>query len=178
MRVWAFVIGVIMKVLKTFVRNGKKYRRGDALPEDLDKPTFDKYERHGMVGELVVDDAAPQDGEGATTTVAVRNGSAGRRTRVARVVELTGSVGQVAPTNAQAPSPSNAATPNTPHGEGAGPDETKRLGAAGEDADATGDTGSSDTGSGEQGSGNDAAAGGSSSDAPTGDAPTSESTQP
>lgn len=166
-----------MKVLKTFVRNGKKYRRGDPLPEDLDKPTFDKYERHGMVGELVVDDAAPQDGEGAPTTVVVRNGSGGRRTRVARVVELTGSVGQAAPTNAQAAGPSNATAPNTPHGEGAGPDETKTLGAAGGDTSAGGDTGG-EQGSGEQGGGNDAAAGGSSSDAPTGDAPASESTQP
>ena len=164
MRVWAFVIGVIMKVLKTFVRDGVKYRRGDPLPKGLDNPTVAKYERHGMVGELNADDVARQEGEGGTTTVIVRNGSA-RRKQVARVVELTGGVGQqAAPTNAQAPGPSNAATPNTPHGEGAGPGETNTLGGADDESGAGGDTGS-----GEPVGSTDASAGDTGSDAPTGD---------
>lgn len=40
-----------MEAAKTFIRNGIRYRPGDALPDDLDKITLAHYQRHGMVRE-------------------------------------------------------------------------------------------------------------------------------
>ena len=36
-------------VLKTFVRNGQRFKRGDDAPSDLDGPTAEHYRRHGMI---------------------------------------------------------------------------------------------------------------------------------
>jgi hypothetical protein len=40
-----------MKIIKTFVRDGKKYRAGDFLPPGLDSQTRAHYLRLGMIGD-------------------------------------------------------------------------------------------------------------------------------
>lgn len=40
-----------MEAAKTFERDGKRYRPGDAMPDGLDAVTLAHYKRHGMVRE-------------------------------------------------------------------------------------------------------------------------------
>lgn len=40
-----------MEAAKTFERDGKRYRPGDAIPDGLDAVTLAHYKRHGMVRE-------------------------------------------------------------------------------------------------------------------------------
>lgn len=40
-----------MKVLKTFVRNGTKFKPGDAVPQGLEKVDLAHYQQLGMIGE-------------------------------------------------------------------------------------------------------------------------------
>lgn len=39
-----------MQVLKPFLHNGKRYRRGDDAPTDLDKQATEQHKRLGMIG--------------------------------------------------------------------------------------------------------------------------------
>lgn len=48
-----------MDAAKSFIRAGKRYRPGDPLPEDLDKPTLAHYQRHGMVREAAPSETKP-----------------------------------------------------------------------------------------------------------------------
>lgn len=40
-----------MQVLKTFIRDGQRYRPGDEPPTGLDKVAIAHYQRHGMLGQ-------------------------------------------------------------------------------------------------------------------------------
>lgn len=40
-----------IEIAKPFTRNGHHLRPGDAVPDDVDKPTLEHYRRHGMVRE-------------------------------------------------------------------------------------------------------------------------------
>ena len=44
---------------KTFDRNGVRYRRGDKLPDDLDKVTVAHYQRNGMIQQPKPEETKP-----------------------------------------------------------------------------------------------------------------------
>lgn len=44
---------------KTFDRGGVRYRRGDKLPDDLDKVTVAHYQRHGMIQQPEPEETKP-----------------------------------------------------------------------------------------------------------------------
>lgn len=81
-----------MEVLKTFVRQGKRYRPGDDPPPELDAPTVAHYQRHGMLGKPAAS-AAPASGTRLPTP---------RQQRTPKTVERKPAAPQQAPLAAPA----------------------------------------------------------------------------
>ena len=55
---------------KTFDRGGVRYRRGDALPVDLDATSAAWYKHHGMAQDATPKEAAPKEVKPAKAKVA------------------------------------------------------------------------------------------------------------
>lgn len=128
-----------MKVLKPFMRNGVRYRRGDDVPADVDKTALASYERLGMIGT-----ASAGSSQLSTQTPKPPTSSRGQ--------------GRKAPANTQAAAPANAqsAAPGTtqslevPSSKPAGPSEpggdadgTDGVDAGQKQGEASGDAGDS-----------------------------------
>lgn len=99
-----------MQVLKTFVRDGKRFRPGDTAPDDLDKQTRAHYQRHGMVGEAVAKTPAPAPARTRQRGAAAETKPAGPA--------FTGSVAPQESATAQ-PAEASQAAPSEPTSSGA-----------------------------------------------------------
>lgn len=88
-----------MEVAKTFERNGRLYRPGDALPDDLDKLAVAHYQRYGMVREST----APTERKPAAPKIArtprPKPGEASGPTEAKKAVEETAPTAEVVSTS-------------------------------------------------------------------------------
>ena len=106
-----------LKVAKTFDRNGRRYRAGDAPPPELDKTTVQHYLRHGMLVEAPPNaparqarTAAPRQKQEAKTAAPQSTGGAGPSQTGSAGPAQTGEAG---PQEAQPAAPAEGSAPST-----------------------------------------------------------------